>query len=249
MDGGEDGGVAFGVAGAFGFAEFLDEVEEVAGVFGFEGDDEFLVVEAEGVGGVEADGLVLVSDFDVFIHDALAGVLGEEIPFAFFDEGVDEDVFVFAGLDDGAGFVVGGVELVDVGGAFGLGEEGVGGFEVAGDGEAVDRGCEILDVVEVEGDFPEHDVDVGAGAEAGVGEEDHFLFGEGAFGLVFDEVGELGEHFALVFLGETAEVGEEFVEGEGDVLAADGRGGGGGACRLGAGGWECFGHDGHLCME
>ncbi len=150
LDGGEDGGVAFGVAGAFGFAEFLDEVEEVAGVFGFEGDDEFLVVEAEGVGGVEFDGLVFVSDFDVLIHDALAGLFGEEIPFAFFDEGVDEDVFVFAGADDGAGFIVGGVELVEVCGAFGLGEEGVGRDKVAGEGEPVDGGGEVLEVVEVE---------------------------------------------------------------------------------------------------
>ena len=73
LDGGEDGGVAFGVAGAFGLAEFLDQVEEVAGDFGFEGDDEFLVVEAEGIGGVQANGLVLGSDLDVFVHDALRG--------------------------------------------------------------------------------------------------------------------------------------------------------------------------------
>ena len=69
-----------------------------------------------------------------------AGLLGKQVPLAFFDEGVNEDVFMFSGADDGAGFVVRGVELVDVGGAFGLGEEGMRGGEVAGDGKAVDRG-------------------------------------------------------------------------------------------------------------
>ncbi len=237
LDGGEDGGVAFGVAGAFGFAEFLDEVEEIGGFFGFEGDDEFLVVEAEGIGGVEADGLVLVTDFDVFVHDALAGAFGEEVPLAFFDEGVDEDELVFAGIDDGAGFVVGGVELVDVGGAFGLGEEGVGGGEITGEGEAVDGGGEGLDIVEGEGDFPEEDIDVGACADAGVGEEDHFLVGgAGGFVVGFDEVGEAVEEGALLVGGEAAEVGEELVEGEGDELAAHGCSGGACAGRHGGGG-------------
>ena len=37
--------------------------------------------------------------------------------------------------------------------------------------------AENLQVVEVEADFPEHDVDIRAGADAGVGEEDHFLIG------------------------------------------------------------------------
>ena len=76
--------------------------------------------------------------------------------------------------------------------------------------------CEILDVVEVEGDFPEHEVDIGAGADAGIGEEDHLLPV-----VVFDEVGEPGEHGVLVVLWQAAEFGHQLVKGEGDELAFD----------------------------
>ena len=49
-DAGEDRGVAQRVGARLGGAELLDEVEELAGLVGLEGDDELLVVEAEGVG-------------------------------------------------------------------------------------------------------------------------------------------------------------------------------------------------------
>jgi len=51
----EDGGVLEGVEADLGLAELLDQVEEVFGEVGLEGDDELLVVQAEGVGGVELD--------------------------------------------------------------------------------------------------------------------------------------------------------------------------------------------------
>ena len=52
-DAGEDGGVLEGVEADLGLAELLDEVEEVFGEVGLEGDDELLIVQAEGVGRVE----------------------------------------------------------------------------------------------------------------------------------------------------------------------------------------------------
>ena len=152
MHGGENRGVAFGVAGAFGFAEFLDQVEKIAGEFGFESHDEFLVVEPERISRVEPDGLVLIPNFDVLIHDALAGVLGEQVPLALFHKWVDEDVFVLAGADDRARFIVRGVQLIDVGGAFGLGEKRMGRDEIAGNGQAVDDAVKCLDIIEFERD-------------------------------------------------------------------------------------------------
>jgi len=126
---------------------------------------------------------------------------------------------VLAGLDDGAGFVVGGVDFVDVGAALGLREEAVGRSKVAGEGEAVDIGGEALDVIEFITDFPEHDVHVRAGAQATVGKQNE-LFAV----VIFHQCGEGAEHFGLLGLGQAAEFGQELIEGEGDVLAADGSG-------------------------
>ena len=47
-------------------------------------------------------------------------------------------------------------------------------------------GGEILDGVEFERDFPEHEIDIGAGADAGISQEDHLL----AI-IIFDDLGEL----------------------------------------------------------
>src|SRR4051794_39999586 len=50
---GEDRRVSDGVLAALGLAQLHHEVEEVLGLFGLEGDDEVLVVQAEAVGRVE----------------------------------------------------------------------------------------------------------------------------------------------------------------------------------------------------
>ena len=54
-DAGEDGEILERVEGDFGFAQLLHQVDEVLGEVGLEGDDELLVIDAEGVGGVELD--------------------------------------------------------------------------------------------------------------------------------------------------------------------------------------------------
>jgi hypothetical protein len=54
-DAAEDWIVLEGIDADLGLAELLNEIEEVFGEVGLEGDDELLVIEAEGVGGVELD--------------------------------------------------------------------------------------------------------------------------------------------------------------------------------------------------
>src|ERR1035437_8873867 len=98
-DAGEDGGVLEGVEADLGLAELLDQVEEVFGEVGLEGYDELLIVEAEGVGGVELDARVEQADADVLVHEALALGHGEQVPGARLPEWVDEDVILFAGTE------------------------------------------------------------------------------------------------------------------------------------------------------
>jgi len=64
-DTGEDRRVAERVRARLGPAELLYEVEELAGLVALEGDDELLVVEAEGVGGVDRDLRIAPADLDV----------------------------------------------------------------------------------------------------------------------------------------------------------------------------------------
>src|SRR5947209_5568295 len=74
-DAGEDRGLAQRVRARFGAAQLLDEVQELARVVRVERDDELLVVEAEGVGGVDLDRAVAPADGDVAAHDAHALVV------------------------------------------------------------------------------------------------------------------------------------------------------------------------------
>src|SRR5829696_3460452 len=92
FDGGRDARerrrVALGEARGLGGAQPLDEVEEAGGVVALEGDDELLVVEAEGVRRVEIDVGVLLPHLDVLLHDLPALVGRERIPLAGLDERV-----------------------------------------------------------------------------------------------------------------------------------------------------------------
>src|SRR5262245_49438981 len=50
---GEHGRVAQGETTRFGFAEFLEQVEKIGRLVGFEGHDKFLIVQAEGISRVQ----------------------------------------------------------------------------------------------------------------------------------------------------------------------------------------------------
>src|SRR3954451_525800 len=89
---GEDRRVAQRVGARLGWAEFLNQVQELADVVGLEGDDELLIVEAERVGGVDGDLRIPAADGDVLVHDPLALGHVEPIPLAFLVERVDDEV-------------------------------------------------------------------------------------------------------------------------------------------------------------
>jgi hypothetical protein len=219
----------------------LDEVEEVFGEVGFEGDDELLVVETEGVGGVEFDAWVHEADADVLVHEAFALGGGEEIPGAGLPEGVDEDVFLAAGTDGAATFAFALVLAVDgVLRALGHGEEAVGGGEVAAERGGEEFGAHAVELVECVADGPDAHVDVAAGADGGIGDGEEFA------GLVplGEDVGEgllVGGFFVG---GETTPLGVDFVEAEADDLALDRCGAVGGGRGVASGLGTCWGLSG-----
>ena len=76
-------------------AQFHHQVEEIFRLVAFERHHEFLVVKAERVRGVQPHGRVIVPDFDVLVHHPLPGLLGQPVPGACLDEGIDEKVSEF----------------------------------------------------------------------------------------------------------------------------------------------------------
>src|SRR4051794_3754563 len=68
-DAGEDRSVAQRVGARLGPAELLHQIEELTWVVALEADDELLVVQAEGVGGVDRDLRIAAADGDVVRHD------------------------------------------------------------------------------------------------------------------------------------------------------------------------------------
>ena len=107
-------------------AQFHHQVKEVFGLVGLKRDHKLLVIQAEGIGGIQADGGVLVPDFDVFAHHALARRLRQTVPGARFDKGVDEQVAEFPGSQaEPRPFLVRVPVVADVGRALGHGQEGI----------------------------------------------------------------------------------------------------------------------------
>ena len=242
-DANEDGVVLKGVDTDLGLPKLLDEVEEVFGEVGLEGDDELLVVETEGVGGVEFDAGVHEADTNVFVHEALALGGREEVPGAGLPEGIDEDVLLSAGTDGAAAFAFALVLAVDgVLRALGHGEEAVRGGEVAAEGSGEKLRAHAVEFVDCVADGPDAHVDIAAGADGGIRDGEEFA------GLV--PLGEDVDEGLLVsgffVCGETAPLGHELVEAEADNLALDsrrsvggGRSGGGGLGACWCCGFDC----------
>src|SRR5919199_1629414 len=113
---GEDGGIELGIGACLALSELHHEVLELLGSFGFEGEDELVVVDAEAVAGVVLHGVMLAAYLHVLVHHALALFEGEPIPCAALNERVDEEVVSFAGHDVGASREAWGV-FADVDGA------------------------------------------------------------------------------------------------------------------------------------
>ena len=218
---GEDGGVLEGVEADLGLAELLDEVEEVFGEVGLEGDDELLIVQAEGVGGVEFDAGVEQADADVLVHEALALGEREEVPRARLPEGVDEDVLLSAGTDGSAALALTLVRAADlVLRALGAGEEVMRRAEVAAKGRTQEFGAHEVELVDPVADGPDAEVNVATGSDGGVGEREKLT------GLVplFEDGGEGGFVGGALGGGKASPLRHDFVEAEADDLAAGGRG-------------------------
>src|SRR6202022_4995447 len=76
---GEDRRLAFGVAARLRLPQLHYQVEEGGGLVAFEGDDEFLVVEAERIRGIDLDLRVAMPDREVLDHHRLAPLVGKGV--------------------------------------------------------------------------------------------------------------------------------------------------------------------------
>src|SRR5436309_781765 len=186
VDAGEDRRVAQGVAAPLGLAQGHHEIKEVFRLVAFEGHDPFLVVQPKRIRRVELHRREPVAYFDVLVHHALPGRLGEQEPAAGLQERIDEDIFALAGHDRQtlALLVVVGV-VVHIIGAFRHGEVGVGRREVLAQPTGEDLGAHFLEEFEFVADPPEHEVAVPADADRRVGDDHHLA------GIVLDGPDEL----------------------------------------------------------
>ena len=153
---GEDRRLALGVLARLGRAQLLDQVEELAGVVALEGDDELLVVEAEGVGGVDRDLRIAAADLDVAFHDPAALLRRQAVPAALLDHRVEEQVLALGDADLRPRLLVG------VGRAFGHREERVGRLGPFRQAALAEHDVEGVQVVEVRALAEQDQVDVAA---------------------------------------------------------------------------------------
>ncbi len=203
-----------------GFAQLLYEVEEVFGEVGLEGDDKLLVIEAEGVRGVQLHTRILQADADVLVHQPLPLFEREQVPGARLPERVDEDVLLAAGTDRAASFALGLVDAVDlVDRALGHGEEVVRRVEVASEGRRHQLGAHAVQFVDRVANRPDAEVHVAACADGRVGDGDELT------GLVpaIQHRGK-GRLVLGAFGGRKATpLGQHLVEAEADDLPFRGR--------------------------
>ena len=175
---------------------------------GLERDDEVLVVEAEGVRGVDAYAGILVADLDVGVHHGLALLQRQEVPLAALHEGVDEQVL----RPDGANLqprpLLALVAVaVDVLRLARHRQEGVRHREVAAHAGGVNARRKGLQVFQVERDRPQEEVGVGARAGDHVGPDHHPV------GKLADDGGDLALALRLRFGVQTPPLRRHPVEG------------------------------------
>src|SRR5579884_1499369 len=164
-DASEHGGVAQSVLAGFGLAQVLDEVEEVADAVGLEGDNEFLVVEAKRVGGVNGDAGIGQSPADVFVHHALALFHWQGIPGARLDEWVDKEIFLIERGKNQPGIVRAASVFADIDRTLGHGKEATCFMQVWPDEAAQNAAAQALQVFDGVSSLPEHEVAVRAQAK------------------------------------------------------------------------------------
>ena len=136
----------------------LTRSRNIARVVALEADDELLVVEAEGVGGVDRDLGVAAADLDVAFHDPPALLRRQPVPAALLDHRVEEEVLALGGADLRPRLLLG------VGRAFGHREERVGRLGPFRQAALAEHDVEGVDVVEVGALAEQDQVDVAARA-------------------------------------------------------------------------------------
>src|SRR2546426_5062755 len=80
VNAGKDGSIALGIVARLSAAKLHHQVKEMLGLVALKGHHEFLVVKPERIRRVEPHRGILVPDFNVLIHHALARGLREPIP-------------------------------------------------------------------------------------------------------------------------------------------------------------------------
>ena len=176
VDACENGGVAEGVEAAFNATQVHHEVDEVGGIVSLEADDELLVIKAEGVGGVNLDGRVLVADGEMVVHHALSFFLRQQVPLSCFEEGIDDEVFGFAGAQAGAGAFLTEMRVrADILGAAGHGKVGVWLREVCAEVCGPEAGGAILNLFKRIHRLPEEEVGVAAQSDETEAAREHLL--------------------------------------------------------------------------
>src|SRR3990170_760432 len=94
---GDDRCVAKGEAASLGLPKRHDEIHKVGRLVALKRHHELLVVEAEGVGGIQFHRRKLMADLDVNVHHFLALLDWKQEPFPGLHERIDKKVAVFAG--------------------------------------------------------------------------------------------------------------------------------------------------------
>src|SRR3972149_11609769 len=123
---GDDRSVAKGEAASLGLPKRHDEIHKVARLVALKRHHELLVVEAEGVGGIELDRWKLMADLDVNVHHLLSPLDRQQEPVPGLHEWIDKQVAVLTGDDRCPPSLLAWVDmLVHIDRALGHGHKGV----------------------------------------------------------------------------------------------------------------------------
>src|ERR1051326_2680146 len=86
--------VAQGILAGLGLTQFLHEIEKIGDAIRLEGDDELLIIQTKGIGGVEPHAGILEADADMLVHHALAIFQRQRVPGACLHKWVDEEILL-----------------------------------------------------------------------------------------------------------------------------------------------------------
>src|ERR671936_497831 len=161
QDAGEDWGLLLRVLARLAGSKLHDQVEEIERMVRLEGEDELLIVQSEGVGGVDPDGRVAMADPDVVPHDLLPTLEGDRVPLPFLRERVDEEESAPDGRGPRRRALLPRVDVAsDVLGPLARGQVRVGRVQVGTQVRRRNLAGHVSERLDVRVDRPDHEVDV-----------------------------------------------------------------------------------------